>query len=94
MPSAECEPIHPARFGVKNAGMPRVMVVRLADRLDSPVQNVSGSCADPCSMRPQKSRNRASRFSLALPAMSAALIAPIDVPITQSGSMPASCNAS
>jgi hypothetical protein len=29
-----------------------------------------------------------------LPAISAALIAPIDVPMTQSGSMPASCNAS
>jgi hypothetical protein len=29
-----------------------------------------------------------------LPAMTAALIAPIDVPITQSGSMPDRCNAS
>ena len=29
-----------------------------------------------------------------LPAMSAALMAPIEVPITQSGSIPASCRAS
>ena len=83
-----------AGLGAKNAGMPRVIVVRLAARLDSPVQKRSRSSPDPCSTRAQNSRNRATRFSCALPAISAALIAPIDVPITQSGSMPASCSAS
>jgi hypothetical protein len=39
-------------------------------------------------------RIRSSRFSGAFPAINAALIAPIDVPMTQSGSIPASCSAS
>ena len=51
------------------------------------------SKAWPCSTRRQNSCNASRRLDGSLPAMSAALIAPIDVPITQSGSMPASCRA-
>ena len=47
----------------------------------------------PCSTRLQNSRSLASRSPGALPAIKAALIAPIEVPITQSGSTPASCSA-
>ncbi len=42
----------------------------------------------------QNSRNRFRRLSGGLPAMMPALMAPLDVPITQSGSMPASWSAS
>jgi hypothetical protein len=44
-------------------------------------------------MRSQKTRSASSRFSGRLPAMMAELIAPIETPQTQSGSMPASCSA-
>jgi hypothetical protein len=47
-----------------------------------------------CSKRRHSSRNRGTRSAGLLPAMIAPLIAPIEVPITQSGSMPASCSAS
>ena len=47
-----------------------------------------------CSTRFQNSRRRASRFCAVLPAISAPLIAPMEVPITQSGSTPDSCSAS
>ena len=46
------------------------------------------------STRRQKSRSRSSRCSTAFPAMMAALIAPIEVPMIQSGSTFASCSAS
>jgi hypothetical protein len=46
-----------------------------------------------CSIRFQNSLRRASRFSGALPAMRLALMAPIEVPMIQSGSMPASWSA-
>jgi hypothetical protein len=42
------------------------------------------------SIRFQNSCKRGKRFSGALPAIRLALIAPIDVPMIQSGSMPAS----
>ena len=41
----------------------------------------------------QNSRKRDSRFCGELPAIRPALIAPIEVPMIQSGSMPASCSA-
>ena len=44
----------------------------------------------PVSTRRQNSRSRSTRSPRGLPAISEALIAPIDVPITQSGSTPAS----
>jgi hypothetical protein len=44
-------------------------------------------------MRSQKVCSFSSRCSGGLPAMIAELIAPIDTPHTQSGSMPASCSA-
>ena len=46
------------------------------------------------SMRCQNSRSFCIRWERWLPAIKAALIAPIDVPIIQSGSMPDSCSAS
>ena len=46
-----------------------------------------------CRARVQNSRMFLRRFSGGLPAISAALIAPMEVPITQSGSIPASCRA-
>jgi hypothetical protein len=44
-------------------------------------------------MRPQNSSSRGRRFGGSLPAIRLALTAPIEVPMIQSGSMPASCNA-
>ena len=44
-------------------------------------------------MRRQNSRSLASRSCGSLPAIRPALIAPIEVPMIQSGSMPASCSA-
>jgi hypothetical protein len=46
-----------------------------------------------CSIRFQNSSSRKSRSGGALPAIRLALMAPIDVPMIQSGSMPASCSA-
>ena len=46
-----------------------------------------------CSIRFQNSFKRARRCSGVLPAIRLALIAPIEVPMIQSGSMPASCSA-
>ena len=48
----------------------------------------------PCSKRSHSSHSRGKQACGVLPAMTAALMAPIEVPITQSGSMPASCSAS
>src|SRR5712671_733448 len=46
-----------------------------------------------CSIRFQNSFSRDKRFCGALPAIRLALMAPIDVPMIQSGSIPASCSA-
>jgi hypothetical protein len=45
-------------------------------------------------MRSQNSRSLPSRVARELPAMIAALMAPIETPVTQSGSIPCSCSAS
>ena len=89
-----CDDSHAAGFGTKKHGMPLLTVVRLAAMLGIPVKKLIRSGRVPCSTRDQNSRSRGMRLAGALPAISAALIAPIDVPITQSGSMPASCSAS
>jgi hypothetical protein len=82
-------------LGVKNAGMPRKIVPTFAATFGSPVKSRSKSTSMAAtSTRDQKSRSRSKRRSRALPAISAALMAPIDVPMIQSGSMPASCSAS
>ena len=73
--------------------MPLNMVVRFADALERPVKKLRRSGPDFCSTRAQNSCRRLILFALELPAINAALIAPIDVPITQSGSTPASCIA-
>jgi hypothetical protein len=46
-----------------------------------------------CSIRFQNSFSRGRRLCGALPAIRLALMAPIEVPMIQSGSMPASCSA-
>ena len=46
-----------------------------------------------CSIRFQNSRKRGNRSCGALPAIRPALMAPIEVPMIQSGSIPASCSA-
>ena len=46
------------------------------------------------STRRQNSRSCATRFSGSLPAIKLAFMAPIEVPMIQSGSRPASCKAS
>ena len=46
-----------------------------------------------CSIRFQNSRNLDSRLEGELPAIRLALMAPIEVPMIQSGSIPASCSA-
>jgi hypothetical protein len=53
----------------------------------------TNSASGPRSIRFQNSRSRGKRSSGALPAMMLALMAPIEVPTTQSGSMPASWRA-
>ena len=67
----------------------------IGDRIAAPAQ--AGSRGPPimwpCSIRRQNSFSRSSRSPFGLPAMSEALIAPIEVPITQSGSIPASVSA-
>jgi hypothetical protein len=46
-----------------------------------------------CPISFQNSRSRDSRFCSELPAIKLALMAPIEVPMIQSGSIPASCSA-
>ena len=89
-----CDEIHAAGLGTKKHGMPCMTVARLAEAFGSRVQRPMKSWLAPCSTRDQNSRNRSMRFSGAFPAIKAALIAPMEVPITQSGSIPASCIAS
>ena len=54
----------------------------------------AGSHEGVASTRRQNSRSLAMRVSRLLPVMIAALIAPMDVPMIQAGSTPASCIAS
>src|SRR5258705_2847024 len=89
-----CDESHAAGFGTKKQGMPWLTVVRFADKLGRPLKKRIRSLLAPCSKRDQNSRNRGMRLGLAFPAIKPALIAPIDVPMTQSGSTPASCIAS
>ena len=73
--------------------MPRITVLNVPSIAATP-NGSSGLGPKPfCSTWPQKSRSRSRRCAGSLPQISAALIAPIEVPITQSGSMPASCSA-
>ena len=82
--------------GLKKPGTPNVIaeaVLRLfiIGRIDS---NPTGSAGgEYFETRSQKSLKRWTRSCAELPVISAALIAPIETPATQSGSIPASCSA-
>ena len=84
-------------FGAKNPGWPCSTVIIDDQRLWA-LRRSSPSGRNPHTGRSvtvrQKSRSASSRSSLALPAISAALIAPIETPAIQSGSSPASCRPS
>ena len=81
-------------LGSKKFGNPETTVERLAMRPPTPGRPARKSVGLASETRFQNSSMRASRSATGLPAMSAALMAPIEVPITQSGSIPASCRAS
>ena len=78
--------------GVKNAGMPHTVVAKLAYQCRAHGAAIGSTIGESRTLS-QNSSRRASRSSCKLPAISAPLIAPIEVPITQSGSSPASCSA-
>ena len=77
----------------KKPGMPVVSVVHEESASATPVKAGNAPHNVERSTRRQNSCSLGSRSSTALPAMMAALMAPIEVPISQSGSMPASCSA-
>ncbi len=84
------------RRGSKKPGWPR-MVVRSEDVALRAWRKTSPSGVNHQTLRSvmrfQKVSSRSSRRSRGLPAMIAALIAPIETPETQSGSISASCSA-
>ncbi len=93
MPRGKFGPQIACGLGVKKPGIPATMVDRLASELPKIDDGQSWSSA---LLRPtpsQNSRSRAMRLAGSLPAMMAPLMAPIDVPMTQSGSMPPSISA-
>ena len=78
------------RIGRKNPATPAASVFQFG-RLEPNQGSIeSDSSVGECSTRRQNSRSFASRSAGLFPAMIEALIAPIEVPITQSGSIPAS----
>jgi hypothetical protein len=82
--------------GSKNPGWPAIIVIHelvalRALRKTSP-SGVNGQIFRSV-IRSQNVRKRLNRWSGTLPAMIAALIAPIETPETQSGSIPHSCSA-
>src|SRR5258706_16455325 len=92
MPSGKFGPQMAWGLGVKNPGMPDMIVDRLASELPNidDGQSWGQSWSGP-SFRPtpsQNSRRRAMRLAGFLPAINAPLFAPIEVPVTQSGPNP------
>jgi len=80
-------------LGSKKPGMPRVTVFQHDIVCES-----CGQADEPCqnslyAMRSQNSFSIGRRLCGALPAIRLALMAPMEVPMIQSGSMPASCIA-
>jgi hypothetical protein len=78
-----------AGLGWKNPGTPWVNTPRLANAFPN-IESQGILSDDLVCTRSQNSLSRSSRSAGLLPAISAALMAPIEVPITQPGSMPAS----
>src|SRR2546430_394224 len=80
--------------GEKNPGTPKAALALALHRLNASCRKSKGAgtaSGMPDDTRFQNSRNRGMRFSGRFPAISAALIAPIDTPVIQFGAMPASC---
>src|SRR5215470_8723128 len=80
--------------GTKNPGTPKAATVAALKRLRAMRTGSiwSGTTIGiPEETRSQNSRSRSTRFSGALPAINAALIAPIDTPVSQSGARLWSC---
>ena len=77
--------------------MPKTVAVAADSRLVSGRHGVGsskGGGGSGTDTRCQNSRSRATRCAGGLPAMSAALIAPMDTPATQSGAAPAAAKPS
>ena len=81
-------------LGLTNAGKPGVMALIAAKTLPGNGSDDIDVNATGWRTRVQNSFSFSSRSSGLLPAMMPALIAPIEVTMIQSGSIPASCNAS
>ena len=79
--------------GSKNPEMPLVSVIHDASASATPAQAGKAPQKVARSTLCQNSLSLAKRSSGLLPAMMAALIAPIEVPMIQSGSTPVSCSA-
>src|SRR5882757_9347973 len=90
MPSGKVGPHIACGLGEKKPGMPPMIVDRLASELPNIDDCHSWSIGVFLPTPVQNSCRRAMRFSGSLPAMMAPLIAPIEVPMTQSGLMPPS----
>ncbi len=93
MPRGKVGPQIACGLGVKKPGIPETMVDRLASELPKIDDGQSWSAGPFLPTPSQNSRSRAMRLSGSFPAMIAPLMAPIDVPMTQSGSMPPSISA-
>jgi hypothetical protein len=76
-------------LGLKNAGTPPVMAIMLRVAVASHAGKPPGTKWSFCT-RDQNSHSFSIRSFGLLPAISAALIAPIDVPMTHCGAIPAS----
>ena len=77
------------RVGLEEAGTPWVNTPRLANALPN-IDSQDIFSGERCSHALPEFLEPVQPVAGLLPAISAALIAPIEVPITQSGSMPAS----
>ena len=97
MPTGKPGPHIACGLGEKKPGMPPMIVDRLANELpnidDGHSWGHSWSTGVRLPTPVQNSCRRAMRFFGSLPAMMAPLMAPIEVPMTQSGSMPPSIRA-
>ena len=93
MPSGKDGPQIACGLGVKKPGMPDMTVDRLASELPKIVVGQSWSSGLLLATPSQNSRRRGMRLAGSLPAIRAPLMAPIEVPMTQSGSMPPSMSA-
>ena len=85
------------RRGVKIPGSPVVAVIPAETSLNQRRIGPLGMSAGACKRDETRSQNRCSlsiRASGGLPAISAALIAPIEMPAIQSGDQPAAASAS